>query len=313
MFFILNTKNRWCKHIYLGLLIVLFLYSALGIFSCNQNAKIEIYDEFEMIDSNYNEMVRIVVSDQYYRGKKGGKDSFFYMDIHEVTNQQFSEFVATTGYVTRAEKNTASENDLLADAGSFCFVDKSNDSDLRNPSTWWVWDRNANWKNPLGNGNGIDGLENHPVVHVSTEDAKAYAKWAGKRLPTEAEWMLAASAGFNSMNDLSAMSDLSRAHFCNSWTGIFPIQNTLEDGYFFTAPVMTYHANDLGLYDMIGNVWEYCIDSKANSSKGFSVIRGGSFLCSRNYCTVYDAKQSSKIESGSSAQHIGFRCVKDGQ
>jgi formylglycine-generating enzyme required for sulfatase activity len=205
--------------------------------------------------------------------------------------------------------------------------------DLDDPSQWWQTMRGACWKHPEGPGSDLKGRENHPVVHIAYQDAVAYAAWAGKRLPTEAEWEFAARGGLDRKQYYWG-DDLEPGGKCmaNIWQGTFPIHNTLKDGFAFTAPVGSYQANGYGLHDMAGNVWEWCADwyapdyykdSPKRNPKGpeFSfdprepgtpkrVQRGGSFLCCDNYCSAYMAGIRHATEPNSSASHAGFRCVK---
>ncbi|MBV7269413.1 formylglycine-generating enzyme family protein [Winogradskyella sp. WHY3] len=198
----------------------------------------------------------------------------FFMDITEVTNAQFSEFIEATGYITTAERNvsweelkkqvpagTAKPHDSILKAGSLCFKKtKSSVSNLYDFSQWWEWTIGANWRRPKGKGSSIEGKENYPVIHISYDDAIAYCKWANRRLPTEAEWEYAAQGGIE--NTIYFWGDDKRdlSKMANSWEGEFPLNNTKTDGYELHAPVKSYKPNGFGLYDIAGNVWEWTND-----------------------------------------------------
>jgi len=274
----------------------------------------------------------------------------FYMDIHEVTNAEFAKFVDETGYITVAEREidweemkkqlpagTEKPHDSILQPGSLVFKKTKNSvPNLYDYSQWWEWKIGANWKHPNGPESNIDGKDDHPVVHIAYEDAQSYCKWAGRRLPTEAEWEFAARAGktgdkFFWGDDIAQLS----LH-ANSWEGEFPVNNTMEDGYERRAPVMTYPKNDFGLYDMAGNVWEWTSDwyntnyynelassnqveknpkgakSTFNSSNPYAkekVIKGGSFLCSASYCASYRISARMATSPDSGMEHLGFRTV----
>jgi formylglycine-generating enzyme required for sulfatase activity len=262
----------------------------------------------------------------------------FWMDEHEVTNAQFAAFVKATGYKTVAEQplDPANYPDVPADQlvpGSAVFTPPPAEVSLTNPLVWWKYVPGASWQRPNGPNSSIKGHENEPVVHVSYDDAVAYARWAGKRLPTEAEWEFAARGGATNQtyywgNDLKP----GGKWVANIHQGHFPDKNTQEDGYTGTAPVKSYPANPFGLYDMEGNVWEWCQDFYrpdyySNSSKSNPqgpedsydpdepgavkrVQRGGSFLCSDQYCIRYKAGSRGKGEVSSGSNNLGFRCVK---
>ena len=263
----------------------------------------------------------------------------FWMDEHEVTNAQYSRFVQATGYQTVAERalNPADFPDVPRDLlvpGSAVFSPPPSDVNLMEYTQWWKYVPGANWRHPEGPGSDIQGRENHPVVHIAYEDAAAYARWAGKRLPTEAEWEYAARARRENMKYYwgNVMKPEGK-WVANIYQGEFPVRDLAEDGYNRAAPVKSFPGNPLGLYDMDRNVWEWCSDyyrpdyyknAPANNPKGPSdsfdpaepgmvkrVQRGGSFLCNDQYCERYIAGSRGKGEINSASNNLGFRCVSD--
>jgi formylglycine-generating enzyme required for sulfatase activity len=276
--------------------------------------------------------------------------SGFFMDIHEVTNAQFARFVEETGYISVAEREidweemkkqlpqgTPKPHDSILQPGSLVFKKtKSSVPNLYDYSQWWEWKIGANWKHPNGPGTDIVGKENEPVVHIAFEDAQAYCEWAGRRLPTEAEWEYAARA-YQSNELFFWGSDVAQlSSHANTWEGEFPVNNTKEDGFERRAPVMSYPKNGFGLYDMAGNVWEWTgdwyntdyykelahkqtsIKNPKGASRAFNpsnpyaeekVIKGGSFLCSASYCASYRISARMATSPDSGMEHLGFRTV----
>lgn len=263
----------------------------------------------------------------------------YYIDVHEVTNDQFARFVSQTHYITVAERPLNPKDfpgvpvkDLVP--GSGVFAPPSHPVSLNDPMQWWKYVAGADWRHPKGPGSTINGKGNEPVVQVCYEDCQAYAKWAGKRLPTEAEWEYAAKAGHDYPDYYWGKSLLKNGHYmANNFQGHFPDHNTLQDGYQDLAPICTYPPSDYGLYDMEGNAWEWCSDfyrpdyygkSPASNPQGppdsydpsepnlvKRVQRGGSFLCSDEYCIRYKTGARGKGEPGSASNNLGFRLVKD--
>lgn len=259
----------------------------------------------------------------------------FWIDLTPVTNAQFAEFVAATGYVTVSERAPRAEDYPDADpamlfAGSSVFTPPTQYPIKPDPMLWWSYVRDANWRHPQGAHSSIEGIEDHPVVHVAHEDAAAFAKWAGKRLPGEAEWEFAARGGQEGLafawgDELAPEGKM----LANYWQGPFPKENLCLDGYERTSPVGSFPANGFGLYDMIGNVWEWTDDTYAIPSqpgKGCcapdkrdpghfptKVLKGGSHLCAENYCQRYRPAARYPQTTDSATSHIGFRCVRDAQ
>jgi formylglycine-generating enzyme required for sulfatase activity len=226
----------------------------------------------------------------------------FSMQAHEVTNAQFERFVAATRYVTDAERSSASADPA---GGSALFVTQGSDDGM----SGWTLKRGATWKTPGGPGTGLVRRMNDPVVHVSLADARAYATWAGGRLPSEEEWEYAAASGLaDPANRLSGAMDQDGKPIANFWQGIFPVKNEATDGFAGTAPVGCFPASKLGLYDMIGNVWEW---TDTPYAPGRSTIKGGSYLCAENFCARYRSAARQGQEVDFSSNHIGFRIVKD--
>ncbi|WP_115461952.1 formylglycine-generating enzyme family protein [Winogradskyella aurantiaca] len=277
--------------------------------------------------------------------------SSFYMDTHEVTNAEFKVFVDATGYKTIAERpidweelkkqlpaGTPKPPEENLRPGSLLFKLRPGVTDLTNYFQWWEWTVGTNWKHPDGPGSSIQGKESHPVVHIAYADAKAYAQWAGKRLPTEAEWEYAAQGGLKDPIYPWGDKDVNDTPFeCNFFQGQFPSFNSSEDGYLTTAPVGSFKSNGYGLYDMAGNVWEIVSDKfdedyysmlstetptinpkgsyrsyyRENNYAKHTVIKGGSFLCNDSYCSSYRVSAKMPLETDSAMNHVGFRCVQD--
>jgi formylglycine-generating enzyme required for sulfatase activity len=270
----------------------------------------------------------------------------FLMDQTPVTNAQFREFVAATGYITWAERAPRSEDypgarpEMLR-AGSLVFSPPAQRVDLRDWSNWWQFKFGANWRHPCGPRSNLKGLDSHPVVHIAYCDAEAYAAWAGKGLPTEAEWEFAARGGLD-RKEFAWGDELTPGgkFMANTWQGEFPSENQKADGFERTSPVRAFPPNGYGLYDMIGNVWEWtadwyapkheadaqkacCIprnprcDRKDDSYDGCQphiriprkVLKGGSHLCAPNYCRRYRPAARHPEPVDTSTSHVGFRCV----
>jgi formylglycine-generating enzyme required for sulfatase activity len=267
----------------------------------------------------------------------------FWMDQHEVTNAEFARFVEATGYQTVAELPPDPQEfpevppDKLV-AGSIVFT-RPKDQDqvsLDDHLAWWSYVPGANWRHPEGPDSTIEDRQDHPAVHIAYVDAEAYAKWAGKRLPTEAEWEFAARGGLDRQPYCWGGELMPDGHWqSNIWQGEFPLENTQADGFPGTAPVGSFKPNGFGLSDMSGNVWEWCSDwylpdyylrspdknphgpdhsfDPLEPSLAKRVQRGGSYMCSEVYCTRYLPGARGKGEPTSAAGHIGFRCVKSAE
>ena len=246
----------------------------------------------------------------------------FYIDANTVTNLQFSKFINATAYITEAERYGWS----FVFYGLLSEENKKADFQVAAQTPWWCAIQGAKWNQPEGKGSDINERMDHPAVHVSWNDAMAYCSWANKRLPTEAEWEYAARGGlvqkkFPWGDEL--MQD--NEHHCNTWQGTFPDYNSLEDGYLGTAPAKSFRPNNFGLYNMAGNVWEWChdwfssdfhqsgprINPKGPPNGEAKVMRGGSFLCHHSYCNRYRVAARSSNTIDSSTSNIGFRCVKN--
>ena len=316
----------------------------------------------DSLETGANEGMVLIPSGEFKMGGKSAQadpDEFprhdvavsaFFLDATEVTNKQFESFVKETGYVTIAERSidwndlrkqlppgSPKPSDSLLHPGSLVFKPSQVAVNLSDPSNWWSWKLGANWRHPEGQGSSIQDRMHHPVVHISWEDANAYANWAGKRLPTEAEWEWAAMGGSQDAKYPWGNQPAEQAYDkANFWQGFFPLENLELDGFYGTAPVKSFPPNGYGLYDMAGNVWEWCSDryhvnaysqstnqvvenpkgptSSFDPAEPYAekyVLRGGSFLCNDSYCSGYRVARRMKSSKDSGFNHTGFRCAKN--
>lgn len=351
-----------------SILALLFLSSA--IISCESKNKRESIDEEKMVIAPRNEPTAkeagmiwipggnfVMGTDEMnaYPAEKPAVQlsvKGFWMDPHEVTNAEYLKFTEETGYVTLAEvkpdwellkqqlpPGTPKPDESVLVAGSMVFTPPPYPVPTQDISLWWSWVEGANWRHPEGPGSSIEGRENHPVVHISYDDAKAYADWAGKRLPTEIEWEFAARGGAKGKRFAWGDELTPNGQFlANTFQGNFPNDNKGTDGFMGTSPVKSFAPNSFGLYDMIGNVWELTDDwydalkyarlagqaqkldagmnpcyNPDNPYAKELVIKGGSYLCAENYCVNYrpSARQGQSFDSGTS--NVGFRLVKSAE
>jgi len=368
-------KNNWVMVACTSGGLVLFFFNTSDIkkqemVSCHSNMPsrfaVTEQNEINTFSANNNagshEGMVLIKAGEFIMGcsdKEGRPDEYpqhavkvdsFWMDATEVTNAQFQKFVEATGYITTAEKapdwnelkkqlppGTPKPDDSLLVAASLVFTPPAKTVNLYDASQWWSWIKGANWRHPEGPGSTIKGKENYPVVHISWDDANAYANWAGKRLPTEAEWEFAARGGLINQQYSWGSEDAEKIKAkANTWQGHFPDLNTEWDGYNKLAPVKSFAPNGYGLYDIAGNVWEWCSDwyradfyeqltnkisvNPKGPSSGYDpdeptvpkrVVRGGSFLCHASYCSSYRVSARMKTSPDTGLEHTGFRCVKD--
>ncbi len=347
----INLKSNFKYYAGIGLLLIIFALYKFEIFE-NRLAPQNIPNNMVLIPGG-EYLMGSDKSESYTNEKPVHRVvvSSFFMDKYEVTNQQFLQFVNETGYITTAEKKinwdemmsqlrpgTSRPPDSLLEPGSLIFKASSYPIPLNDESSWWEWEKGASWKHPSGKNSSINEIMDHPVVHISWDDAVAYAQWAGKRLPTEAEWEWAARGkktdaiypwGNESINETPMKA--------NFWQGHFPYKNTKQDGYHLTAPVGSFISNEYGLFDMSGNVWEWCSDfyhinsysydkekgicinpkgpkTSYDPSEPFAIkkiLRGGSFLCNDSYCSGYRVSRRMSSSKDTGLMHTGFRCVKD--
>ncbi|OAQ39814.1 sulfatase [Pedobacter psychrophilus] len=351
----------------------LFFIGALSFFSCNQDKKAT--DNADTLKVQQTSAIQIKFSGDTSKegmvfipggtflmggdNAQADKDEYpkhkvivdaYYMDEHEVTNAQFQKFVDATGYVTTAETKpdweqlkkqvppgTPKPDESQLVAASLVFTPPNHPVDLNDYSQWWSWVQGANWKHPSGPDSDIKGKENYPAVHISWDDASAYCKWTGKRLPTEAEWEFAARGGMKDKiypwGDEGIAVGKAKA---NSWDGAFPNANSGRDGFMDLAPVKQFAPNGYKLYDMAGNVWEWCSDWYRNDyyqsvtkPEGVKnpqgpadsydpdepyapkkVARGGSYMCNDSYCSGYRVARRMKSSYDSGLSNMGFRCVR---
>ncbi|WP_283149281.1 formylglycine-generating enzyme family protein [Silvimonas soli] len=246
----------------------------------------------------------------------------FWIDQTEVTNAQFASFVKKTAYITDSERQ----------GGAVVFHVPTDQELHARPYAWWTWVKGADWRHPSGPGSNVQGLDNHPVTLVTQADALAYAHWLGHELPTEAEWEYAGKAGHDGVKLETAPKYANGKPSANYWQGVFPQVDTASDGHAGLAPVGCYQPSDFKLYDMIGNAWEWTRDVYSGEHQFHSngdtaavanqaitrksdtpmVIKGGSFLCSPDYCVRYRASSREEQEADLPASHIGFRTIKRG-
>ncbi|MQP25652.1 SUMF1/EgtB/PvdO family nonheme iron enzyme [Flavobacterium sp. LMO8] len=342
----------------------LFYFSlVLSLFSCKNNSNEEIITTFPKNITIPKGMVWIP-GNTFTMGAKDNDNlalphekpahsvtvDGFFMDETEVTNAQFRKFIEATGYLTTAERpinweemkktlpeGTPKPHDSILAPGSLVFYEEIKSvSGLNNWQQWWKWTLGANWRHPYGPNSNINGKDNYPVVHISYEDALAYCKWANRKLPSEAQWELAAMG--NLKNAIYTWGDDKNKldKKANTWQGSFPIQNAKVDGYNLLSPVKSFQPNSLGLFEMSGNVWEYTSDwyntdyyqelfntgittknpNGASTSKNPNnpyqaekIIKGGSFLCNENYCSSFRISARMGMTEDSSSDHVGFRTI----
>ena len=354
-----TPSERYLRILLTGKLVIMATAAMITLSGCGSDGEpsrdVEASSEdalpsFKALDTSWTNTMVWIPGGSYLRGSESGqgdekpvreiKISGFWLDATEVTNDQFNEFVQETGYVTVAERRPDSSqfpgvDPSLLKAGGIVFMPPGEPVSLRNHYAWWTYVAGANWRHPTGPDSDIQGKGNYPVVQMAWEDAVAYAQWAEKRLPSEAEWEYAARGGVagNEFVWGNEVTPNDQWH-ANVWQGDFPNQNTVADGHYLMAPVRQYPPNSHGLYDMAGNVWEWCLDwympdyyakSPSQNPPGPNqshdpnepgmpkkIMRGGSYLCSDLYCEGYRLWWRMKSAPDSAMSHTGFRCVRVG-
>ncbi len=355
---ILTYRNSIKQYILFGTSII---FASSLFFSCNKEKKEKDSTNVAVADSIVEQKMIWIPGGEFEMGTNDPNSmpnerpahqvrvEGFWMDEHSVTNAEFRKFVEATGYKTTAEipvdweelkkqlpEGTPKPDDSMLQPGSMVFTPPTQAVDVRDMSGWWTWKTGTSWQHPQGPGSSIEGKDNYPVTQISWDDAEAYAKWAGKRLPTEAEWEYASRGGKSGTRYYWGDKLVEDGKYmANTFTGDFPYNNTKADGYEGLAPVKSFPANGYGLYDMAGNVWNWtadlynetnhaemaatCYNPNANPRQMMAietnevrrVTKGGSFLCNPSYCESYrpTARRGTPHDTG--MEHIGFRCVKN--